>query len=166
MILPLADAKWRHTTRYPGVLRGAFTKLRHLPYNGKVEYNFSDFQPIKIEHSTLLIIMLKTLFNIVEAPFNFFFKLWCLCCMMMFRWTNKQPGMQKFWNLCCHYQDIYHWINGQAYHLFLHSSIWGKMSEINLVIVMFTSLKHLMVLLRCNFFRASFLHLIKNTDSM
>ena len=30
----------------------------------------------------------------------------------------------------------------------------------------FAFLKHLMVLLRCNFFRASFLHLIKDTDSM
>ena len=30
----------------------------------------------------------------------------------------------------------------------------------------FTSLKHLMVLLKCNFFRASFLHLIKDSDSM
>ena len=30
----------------------------------------------------------------------------------------------------------------------------------------FTSLKHLMVLLRCNFFCASFFHLIKDTDSM
>ena len=26
---------------------------------------------------------LKTLFNIVEAPFKFFLKLWCLCCIMM-----------------------------------------------------------------------------------
>ena len=30
----------------------------------------------------------------------------------------------------------------------------------------FTSLKHLMMLLKCNFFRASFLQLIKDTDSM
>ena len=36
--------------------------------------------------------------------------LW-VCCMMMFRWTNKQPGIQKFWNLCGHYQDIYDWIS-------------------------------------------------------
>ena len=44
---------------------------------------------------------LKTLFNIVEAPFKI--ELWCICCMMMFRWTNKQPGIEKFWNLCGHY---------------------------------------------------------------
>ena len=42
-----------------------------------------------------------------------FFLLWCLCCMMMFRRTNKQPGLQKFWNLCGHYlyQDVYDWIS-------------------------------------------------------
>ena len=30
----------------------------------------------------------------------------------------------------------------------------------------FACLKHIMVLLRCNFFRASFVHIIKDTDSM
>ena len=30
---------------------------------------------------------------------------------MMFRWTIKQPGIQKFWNLCGLYQDIYDWIS-------------------------------------------------------
>ena len=30
----------------------------------------------------------RTLFNIVEAPLNFFFELWCLCCVMMFRWDH------------------------------------------------------------------------------
>ena len=30
---------------------------------------------------------------------------------MMFRWTNKQPGIQQFWNLCSHYQDICDWIS-------------------------------------------------------
>ena len=29
--------------------------------------------------------------------------------MMMFRWSNKQPGIQKIRNLCGHYQDIYDW---------------------------------------------------------
>ena len=38
---------------------------------------------------------LKTLFNIVEERFKFFFELWCQCCIMMFRKVNKQPGMQK-----------------------------------------------------------------------
>ena len=30
---------------------------------------------------------------------------------MMFRLINKQPGIQKFRNLCGHYQDIYDWIS-------------------------------------------------------
>ena len=30
---------------------------------------------------------------------------------MMFRWINKQPGMQKFWHWCSHYQEIYDWIS-------------------------------------------------------
>ena len=54
---------------------------------------------------------LKTLFNIVEAPFEKFVELWCLCCMMMFRWTIKQPWIQKFCNLYGLYQDIYDWIS-------------------------------------------------------
>ena len=54
---------------------------------------------------------LKTLFNIVEDRFNFFFKLWCLCYIMMFRRVNKTAGMQKFWNWCSHYQKIYDWIS-------------------------------------------------------
>ena len=29
----------------------------------------------------------------------------------MFRKVNKQPGMQKFWNWCSHYQEIYDWIS-------------------------------------------------------
>ena len=30
---------------------------------------------------------------------------------MMFRWTIKQPGIQKFWNSCDLYQDSYDWIS-------------------------------------------------------
>ena len=30
---------------------------------------------------------------------------------MLFRWIIKQPRKQKFWNLRCHYQDIYDWIS-------------------------------------------------------
>ena len=39
---------------------------------------------------------------------------------------------------------------------------YGKSGHLSI----FPYLKHLMVLLRCNFFRASFLLLIKDTDSM
>ena len=39
-------------------------------------------------------------------------ELWFLCCIiMMFSWIKKQPGIQKFCNLCSHYQDIYEWIS-------------------------------------------------------
>ena len=67
--------------------------------------------------------ILNTLFNIVKAQFKTIVELWRLCCIMIFRWINKQPGIQKFWHFCSHYQDIYiteyhHWINGQAHHLF------------------------------------------------
>ena len=54
---------------------------------------------------------LKTLFNIVEERFKKIVELRCLCCIMMFRKVNKQPGMQKFWNWCSHYQEIYDWIS-------------------------------------------------------
>ena len=55
--------------------------------------------------------VLKTLLNIVETPFKKCWTLMSVLYMMMFRWTNKQPGIQKFWNLCGHYQDIYHWVS-------------------------------------------------------
>ena len=39
---------------------------------------------------------LKTLFNIVEALFKQIVEFSRVWCVMMFRWTNKQPGIQKF----------------------------------------------------------------------
>ena len=54
---------------------------------------------------------LKTLFNIVADRLKKTVELWCLCCIMMFRRVNKQPGMQKFWNWWSHYQEIYDWIS-------------------------------------------------------
>ena len=39
-----------------------------------------------------------------------------------FKWTNKQPGIQKFWNFAVTIKismtKYDHWIKGQAYHLF------------------------------------------------
>ena len=51
-----------------------------------------------------------TLFNIMEARLK---NCWirCLCCIMMFRWINTQPGIHKLWHWCSHYQDIYDWIS-------------------------------------------------------
>ena len=54
--------------------------------------------------------ILETLFYIVEARIKKMLELWCLCCIMMFRTVNKQPGNKKCWHLCCYYQDIYDWI--------------------------------------------------------
>ena len=51
---------------------------------------------------------LKTLFNFVEAPSKELLNSDNLCCMMMFRCTNKQPGIQKFWNLPL---SRYLWLN-------------------------------------------------------
>ena len=83
---------------------------------------------------------------------------------MMFRKVNKQPGMQKFWNWCSHYQEIYDWISplnkraGSA----MGENEYGESGHLSI----FTLLKHLMMLLKYNFFRASFLHLTKDTDSI
>ena len=79
--------------------------------------------------------------------------------MMMFRWINKQPGIQKFWHFCGHYQDIYDWIlplNKPSDLWFILIQEWeneyGKSGHLSI----FPSLKHLMMLLKCNVFRALF----------
>ena len=38
-------------------------------------------------------------------------ELYCMCCIMLFRWINKNPGTQKFFNWCGHYQDTNDWIS-------------------------------------------------------
>ena len=68
------------------------------------------FVKFTLHVAAILFFNLKTLFNIVEAPFFFYTLMFVVyMCMMM---SNKQPGIQKFWNLCRHYQDIYncYWI--------------------------------------------------------
>ena len=55
----------------------------------------------------------------------------CLWCIMMFRWINKQPGMQKFWNWSSHYQDIYDWISpfnksSDLWFILTHPSMGGN----------------------------------------
>ena len=74
---------------------------------------YSWFQPGSVKFILLCkysCIPLKALSNIVEDRFKLV-ELWCLCCIMMFRWINKQPGMQMVWNWCCHYQEICDWIS-------------------------------------------------------
>ena len=59
---------------------------------------------------------------------------------MMFRWTNKHPGIQKFWNLCGRYQNIWLPLNkwsGLPF-ILIQQSMGGKMSKINLVICLFS----------------------------
>ena len=100
-------------------------------------------------------------------------ELWCLCCMMMFRWTIKLPGIQKFWNLCSLYRDIYDWISPlnkrSGIPFILTQQSMGRNEYVisgHLHNSLFLKHLKLMVLLSCNFFKASFLHLIKDTDSM
>ena len=74
---------------------------------------------------------------------------------MMFRWTIKQPGIQKFWNLCGLYQNIYDWIsplNKQSGRPFIltQQSMGRNEYGISGHLHIFAVLKHLMVLLRCN----------------
>ena len=111
-------------------------------------------------------VMLKKLFNIVEAPFMFL--LWCVCCMMMFRWTNKQPGIQKVWNLCGLYQDIYDWISplnkrsGWPF-ILIQQSMGRNEYGISGHLHIFAFLKHLIVLLRCNFFSGLHFYTLSKT---
>ena len=104
--------------------------------------------------------ILKTLFNIVEAPLKKIVFDTCLCCMMIFRWTNKQPGIQSFEidaiTTCI---KIYDWISP----LNKSSGLWfilpqqsmggnkcGKSGHFTHLSI-FTFLKHLMMLLKYNF---------------
>ena len=49
--------------------------------------------------------------NTVEAQFKKKMNFDICVILVMSRWIYKQPGIQQFWNLCCHYQDIYDWIS-------------------------------------------------------
>ena len=110
---------------------------------------------------------LKTLFNIVDSPFNFVLNFdvcvvwWCSDGPI-----NSHAGIQKFWHLCGHYQDIYDWISPLTKRLGLPVILtqqsmgrneWDKSGHLSI----FTSFKHLMVLFGAIFFRASFYTLSK-----
>ena len=59
----------------------------------------------------------------------------------MIRWINKQPWIQPFWNLWCHYQDKYDWIspvNELKLLCFILNSLWGKISMVNLITCIFS----------------------------
>ena len=84
------------------------------------------------------------------------FFLTLMSVLLMFRWTNKQPGIQKFWNSCGLYQDIYDWISplnkrsGWSF-ILTQQSMGRNEYGISGHLHIFAFLKHLMVLLRCNF---------------
>ena len=85
---------------------------------------------------------------------------------MMFRRVNKQPGIQKILNLYGPYQDIYDWISplNKRSGIYSNTAVYGEKWELyvwSLAYLRF--LKHLILLLRCISFRASFLLLIKDT---
>ena len=79
-------------------------------------------QNTSTQHQKKLITSLKTLFNIVEAPFNFFFLLWCLCCL----WCSDGPiNSQEYKSFEIYAVSIkismteyHHWINDLVDHLF------------------------------------------------
>ena len=78
---------------------------------------------------------------------------------MMFRRVNKQPGMQKCWKWCSHYQEINDWISplnkrsGSPFiltQLSMGENEYGESGHLSI----FTLLKHLMMLLKYNFFQS------------
>ena len=85
----------------------------------------------------------------------------------MFIWINKQPGIQKIWNGCSHYKDIYHyWISpvnksSDLWFILSQQSMGGNECGKSGRLHIFTYLKHLLMLFKCKFFRASFLHFSK-----
>ena len=84
----------------------------------------------------LICFILKTLFNILEAWFKKIVELWCLCCIMMFRWIKKQPGSFEIDAVTTKIYvthsltEYHHLINRPADGLFHHSSLWGEMSMV------------------------------------
>ena len=65
---------------------------------------------------------------------------------MLFSWINKQPGIQKFWNLSSQYQDMYDWISpfnksSSLWFILTQGNECGKSSHL----FVFTSFKPLMI---------------------
>ena len=114
-------------------------------------------------HCFMKYFCLQTLFNIVEDRFKKIVELWCSegsinsheCKSFEIDAVTIKKSMIEY----------YHWINDLAHHLFEHSSgkwVHGESGHLSI----FTVLKHLMMLLKYNVFRASFLHITRNNDSM
>ena len=102
--------------------------------------------------------VLKTLFNIVEAPL--IVELWCLWCILMFRRVNKQSRIQKYSNSCCYHQDIYDWIsplNKQFGSLFIlpHAYSWvmsihGISGHLHIFLLLFLVLLYIWLCAKCH----------------
>ena len=113
------------------------------------------------------LLLLKTLFNIVEVWYTNLLNfdvcvVWCSDGLI-----NRQE--YKSFEIYADYQDIYDWVspfNDSWFILILQSMGGGGEYGKSGHLYIFTSLKHLMVLLKFFLFRASFLHHITNTASI
>ena len=77
-------------------------------------------------------------------------------CIIMFRWINKQPGIQKIWNQYMYViisKILNITINHQVDGLFYFGRWWKVSDGKSGYLSFFTSLRHLMMLLKCNFFQ-------------
>ena len=76
-------------------------------------------------------------------------ELWCRCCIMMFRWIYKQPGIQNFGRkINSHYQDIYDWISpfhkpSGSWFILTQQSMGGNEHGKSGHLSIFTHMKHL-----------------------
>ena len=72
---------------------------------------------------------LKTLFNIVEAPFNFFFELWCLCCIDGPIHSQEYKSFEIYEvTIKISMTEYHHWINSQASN-YSNTTVYGEKWE-------------------------------------
>ena len=130
---------------------------------GKKKKKKSDLQVMTCVKKSFI---LKAVFNIVEDWFEFFLN-FDVCFVFIFRRINKQPGMQKLWKWCSHYQEIYDWLsfNKQSGLSFIltHQSMgdneYGQSGHLSIFILL--KHFHLMMLLKCIFSGLNFSTLSK-----
>ena len=134
---------------------------------------FSMFSDMKIRYSFTSFYSLKTLFNIVEAWLKKLLNF--EGCVVW--WCSDGPiNSQEYESFEIYavtikifLTEFHHWINGQA-HLCQHSSLRGETKKTNPVTCLFllfssTSAFEVQFFWGAIFFRTSFLHLIKDTDT-
>ena len=114
---------------------------------------------------------LKTLFDMLRLDLK---SCWTLMSVLSNGVENNQPGIQNFWNLCGHYQDIYDWISPFN----KPSDWWFILTQKSMVeneymvypntclfCFVFISLKHFMMLFKCIFSGLQFYTLEKTIIS-